>query len=170
MGAAVKPPGKTTLVRMQRTAMLEAERIEITQDYWVKDGRISEPEPHLVERRDDFAGMVRLIDAINSDQDLLERLKRRMAALAADECAGAAEDEDGAATAVRSPTDGPHHRRRARRHPRPQPDRGRRLGLHQAAPRRRQAGRPVPDLRRARELAALRGDRKGRELGLRGLS
>lgn len=80
----MKPPGKTTLVRMQRTAMLEAERIEITQDYWVKDGRIKEPEPHLVERRDDLAGMVRLIDAINSDQDLLERLKRRMAALAAE--------------------------------------------------------------------------------------
>lgn len=80
----MKPPGKTTLIRMQRTAMLEAERIEITQDYWVKDGRIKEPEPHLVERRDDLAGMVRLIDAINSDQDLLERLKRRMAALAAE--------------------------------------------------------------------------------------
>ncbi|KGT75812.1 hypothetical protein MA20_31985 [Bradyrhizobium japonicum] len=76
----MKPPGKTTLARMQRTAMLEAERIEITRDYWVKDGRISVPEPHLVERRDDFAGMVRMIDAINGDPDLLERLKRRMAA------------------------------------------------------------------------------------------
>jgi hypothetical protein len=72
----VKPPGKTTLIRMQRTAMLEAERIEITQDYWVKDGRIKRAGADLVERRDDFAGMVRLIDAINSDQDLLERLKR----------------------------------------------------------------------------------------------
>lgn len=80
----MKPPGKTTLARMQLTAMLEAERIEITQDFWVRDGRISEPEPHLLARRDDYAGMVRLIDAINSDQDLLERLKRRMAALAAE--------------------------------------------------------------------------------------
>lgn len=95
----MKPPGKTTLARMQLTAMLEAERIEITQDHWVKDGRISEPEPHLVERRDDFAGMVRLIDAINSDQDLLDRLKRRMAALAAENAPApaASEVEDGAA-------------------------------------------------------------------------
>lgn len=90
----MKPPGKTTLIRMQRTAMLEAERIEITQDYWVKDGRIKEPEPHLVERRDDFAGMVRLIDAINSDQDLLERLKRRMTALAAESAPPPAAVED----------------------------------------------------------------------------
>lgn len=96
----MKPPGKTTLTRMQRTAMLEAERIEITQDYWVKDGRIKEPEPHLVERRDDYAGMVRLIDAINSDQDLLDRLKRRMAALAAETAAAPAPEtptEDDAA-------------------------------------------------------------------------
>jgi hypothetical protein len=93
----MKPPGKTTLARMQRTAMLEAERIEITQDFWVKDGRIKEPEPHLVERRDDFAGMVRLIDAINSDQDLLERLKRRMAALAAESAPAPAATEDDAA-------------------------------------------------------------------------
>ncbi|UFW75179.1 hypothetical protein [Bradyrhizobium sp. WU425] len=93
----MKPPGKTTLIRMQRTAMLEAERIEITQDYWVKDGRIKEPGPHLVERRDDFAGMVRLIDAINSDQDLLERLKRRMAALAAESAPAPAAAEDDAA-------------------------------------------------------------------------
>jgi hypothetical protein len=91
----VKPPGKTTLARMQRTAMLEAERIEITQDYWVKEGRLKEPEPHLVARRDDLAGMVRMIDAINSDQDLLDRLKKRMAALAPDNvppAAPAAED------------------------------------------------------------------------------
>ncbi|MCK1693709.1 hypothetical protein [Bradyrhizobium sp. 144] len=95
----MKPPGKTTLARMQRTAMLEAERIEITQDYWVKDGRISAPEPHLVERRDDFAGMVRMIDAINSDQDLLDRLKPRMAALAVDNAPAtpAPDGEDGAA-------------------------------------------------------------------------
>ncbi|MCK1536860.1 MULTISPECIES: hypothetical protein [unclassified Bradyrhizobium] len=95
----MKPPGKTTLARMQRTAMLEAERIEITQDYWVKDGRLSAPEPHLVERRDDFAGMVRMIDAINSDQDLLDRLKRRMDSLASESAPAPAapEAEDGAA-------------------------------------------------------------------------
>lgn len=86
----MKPPGKTTLARMQHTAMAEAERIEITQDFWVREGRISEPEPHLVARRDDYAGMVRLIDAINSDQDLLERLKRRMAAQVAVDAAAPA--------------------------------------------------------------------------------
>lgn len=95
----MKPPGKTTLARMQLTAMLEAERIEITQDYWVEDGRISEPEPHLVARRDDFAGMVRPIDAIESDPDLLERVKRRMAAPAqaaeAPAAASAPEDAEG---------------------------------------------------------------------------
>lgn len=97
-GRRMKPPGKTTLTRMQQTAMLEAERIEITQGFWVKDGRISGPEPYQVERRDDFVGMVRLIDAINSDQDLLERLKRRMAALAAENVPApvAPESEDGA--------------------------------------------------------------------------
>jgi hypothetical protein len=89
----MKPPGKTTLPRMQRSAMLEAERLEITQDYWVRDGRIKEPEPHLVARRDDFAGMVRLIDAINGDPDLLDHVKRRMAAqAAAAEAAPATED------------------------------------------------------------------------------
>ena len=82
MGGAVKPPGKTTLTRMQQTAMLEAERVEITQDFWVKEGRISVPEPHMVGRRDDFAGIVRMIDAINSDPDLLDRVKSRMAAMA----------------------------------------------------------------------------------------
>jgi hypothetical protein len=92
----MKPPGKTTLIRMQRTAMLEAERIEITQDHWVKEGRISVAEPHAIERRDDFAGMVRLIDAINSDQDLLERLKRRMVALAAESAPAPAAAEDDA--------------------------------------------------------------------------
>lgn len=78
----MKPPGKTTLARMQHTAMIEAERIEITQDFWVKEGRIAAPEPHMVDRRDDLAGMVRLIDAINSDPDLLDRVKKRMIAMA----------------------------------------------------------------------------------------
>jgi len=94
----MKPPGKTTFARMQHTAMLEAERLEITQDFWVRDGRLKEPEPHLVARRDDFAGMVRLIDAINSDPDLLDRVKSRMAAMAkaavAPKAAPAAADDE----------------------------------------------------------------------------
>jgi hypothetical protein len=75
----MNPPGKTTLARMQRTAMLEAERIEISQDHWVREGRIEQPLPHMVEDRDDYAGIVRLIDLIMSDQVLLERLQERMA-------------------------------------------------------------------------------------------
>ena len=78
----MKPPGKTTLSRMQRTAMLEAERIEIGEDGRVALGFIKEPRPEIVERRDDFAGIVRMIDAINSDKSLLDRLKERMAAMA----------------------------------------------------------------------------------------
>jgi hypothetical protein len=71
-----KPPtGKTSLNRMQRTAFLEAERIEISQDARVRDGELKEPMPEQVERRDDFAGIVRLIDKIMSDVELLERFK-----------------------------------------------------------------------------------------------
>jgi hypothetical protein len=76
----MKPPGKTTLARMQRTAMIEAERIEISQDHWVREDRIKEPEPRMVEMRDDYAGVVRLIDIIMSDQLVLDRLQARMAA------------------------------------------------------------------------------------------
>ena len=79
----MKPPGKTTLARMQRAVMLEAERIEISQDFWVREGRISEPQPHMVERRDDFAGVARLIDIIMSDKVVLDRLQERMAAASA---------------------------------------------------------------------------------------
>ena len=71
------PPGKTTLARMQHTAELEAERIEIVQDFWVRERRISEPDPAKVALRDDFAGIVRLIDMIQSDQVILDRLEKR---------------------------------------------------------------------------------------------
>jgi hypothetical protein len=79
----VKPPGKTTLFRMQQAAYLEAERIEISQDGRVQARLLKEPMPSQVALRDDFAGIVRLIDAIMSDQVLLEALQRRMAAIAA---------------------------------------------------------------------------------------
>lgn len=78
----MKKPGKTTFARMQRTAMLEAERIEISQDARVRDGLLKEPMPYQVELRDDYAGIVRLIDAIESDRTLLDRVKERMAARA----------------------------------------------------------------------------------------
>lgn len=70
----MKPPGKTTLDRMARAAQIEAERLEITQDFWVRDGRLKEPTPDKVALRDDFAGIVRLIDLIQSDKVILDRL------------------------------------------------------------------------------------------------
>jgi hypothetical protein len=73
----MKSPGKTTLDRMARAAQLEAERLEITQDFWVKAGRLKEPLPEKVALRDDFAGIVRLIDMIQSDAVILDRLQKR---------------------------------------------------------------------------------------------
>jgi hypothetical protein len=69
------PPGKTTLTRMQLAAQLEAERIEIIEDGWVTLGKLPVPRADRVRLRDDFAGIVRLIDIINSDQVILERLE-----------------------------------------------------------------------------------------------
>jgi hypothetical protein len=76
----MNPPGKTTLPRMQKTAFEEQERIEISEGGRVREGLLPAPRPELVAKRDDFAGLVRLIDIICSDQVLLERLQERMAA------------------------------------------------------------------------------------------
>jgi hypothetical protein len=77
----MNPPGKTTLSRMQRAAMIEAERIEISQDARVRFGDLKEPMPDQVNLRDDFAGMVRLIDAIESDARLKDLIGERLAQL-----------------------------------------------------------------------------------------
>lgn len=74
------PPAKSTLFRMQQTAQLAAETIEIAQDARVRAGDITEPTPDQVRKRDDFAGIVRLIDAVLSDQEIIKRLKERMSA------------------------------------------------------------------------------------------
>lgn len=66
----MKPPGKSTLYRMQQTAAAEQQRLELLQ----------EPPAYAVRRRDDFAGIVRLIEAILSDQEIINRLKARMSA------------------------------------------------------------------------------------------
>ncbi len=68
--------GKTTLWRMLKTAADEAERIEISQDGRIRAGLIKEYMPEQVAKRDDFAGIVRLIDKIMSDAELLERLSK----------------------------------------------------------------------------------------------
>lgn len=70
------PPGKTTLARMQTAALNEAERIEIIEDGWVKFGQLKEPRREQVSLRDDFAGIVRMIDAIESDAELLKLLQK----------------------------------------------------------------------------------------------
>ncbi|CUT12518.1 hypothetical protein BF49_3598 [Bradyrhizobium sp.] len=75
----MKAPGKTTLDRMQLTAFEEMERIQIVQDFWVRDGARNEPDPDQVRKRDDFAGIVRLIDIINSDGVIIDRLKAGLA-------------------------------------------------------------------------------------------
>ncbi len=75
----MKAPGKTTLMRMQLAAQREAERIEISQDGRVRAGMLEEPMREQVALRDDFAGIVRLIDAIQSDATILERLQQRLA-------------------------------------------------------------------------------------------
>jgi hypothetical protein len=41
----MKPPGKTTLNRMQLAAQREMERIEISQDSRVREGMLARPMP-----------------------------------------------------------------------------------------------------------------------------
>ena len=74
----MKPPGKTTLERMLVTAQLEMERIEISQDARVADGLLKEPMLYQVKKRDDFAGIMRLIDIIQADDVLRERLRDKL--------------------------------------------------------------------------------------------
>jgi hypothetical protein len=89
------PPGKTTLFRMQLAAHNEAQRIEISQDGRVRAGLLDEPMPHQVALRDDFAGIVRLIDIIESDAIILQRLEehaRRRASAPAEKVATGEEE------------------------------------------------------------------------------
>lgn len=93
------PPGKTSYFRMQIAAQNEAERIEISQDGRVLAGLLKQPMSDQVRLRDDFAGIVRLIDAIMSDKLVMDRLAERMEArtLAAADNAIAVGDEEIAA-------------------------------------------------------------------------
>ncbi len=76
------PPGKTTLSRMQRAAMLEAERIEISEDARVLAGQLDAARPERIALRDDFAGIVRMIDAIESNERLKKDVAERIALMA----------------------------------------------------------------------------------------
>ena len=66
----------TTLDRMRDAAFAEVSRIETMQMCRLNWGDISEPMLCQMQKRDDFFGMVRLIDRIMSDETILERLKR----------------------------------------------------------------------------------------------
>lgn len=72
------PPGKTTLARMQVAAHNEACRIEISQDGRVACGMLEAPMPEQVKLRDDFAGIVRLIDLIEADPVIMGRIEDAM--------------------------------------------------------------------------------------------
>ncbi|XUM25068.1 hypothetical protein ACRAVF_33935 (plasmid) [Bradyrhizobium oligotrophicum S58] len=74
----MKPPGKTTLNRMMLTAQRIQEEIEGSQRARMLAALIAAPQPDQVERRDDCAGIVRLIDAIQHDRQLFELLRRAM--------------------------------------------------------------------------------------------
>ncbi|MDA9521651.1 hypothetical protein XI06_15200 [Bradyrhizobium sp. CCBAU 11434] len=95
----MKPPGPATLFKMQYHAQLEVERIEIGQDALVAEGLLKEPDASIVERRDAFAGIVRLLDMIQSDPVILEQLdyrKKFAAKFSAEKAAAAIEAGAGA--------------------------------------------------------------------------
>ena len=68
--------GKTTLFRMRDAAMAEASRIESVQDMLVREGARRSADEDQMRRRDDFDGIVRLIDLILGDRELQERLRQ----------------------------------------------------------------------------------------------
>lgn len=66
---------------MFRTALAEAERIEIVQAAHVAAGLLKKPDAAQLRRRDDFAGMARLIEIIESDTNVLRWVKAGAARL-----------------------------------------------------------------------------------------
>lgn len=70
--------GKTTFIRMRETAYEKMRDIEMSQDARALVDPLSTPHPETVQQRDDFAGIVRLLDVIMMDPDLIEDIKRRM--------------------------------------------------------------------------------------------
>jgi hypothetical protein len=78
----MNPAGKTSFSRMLGTAIEEQQRIEISQDGRVRIGMQTEPLECQVIKRDDFAGMVRLLDIIIGDDALRGRIEDMMKAAA----------------------------------------------------------------------------------------
>lgn len=70
-------PGPTTFDRMSAAAAAEAGRIETVQATLVESGIRTEPDAGQLALRDDFDGIVRLIELIKNDKLILERLTRK---------------------------------------------------------------------------------------------
>ncbi|WP_316172433.1 hypothetical protein [Bradyrhizobium sp. SZCCHNRI2049] len=101
----MKPPGKTTFDRMHRAALNEAERIEMSQDARVASGLDTEVMPDQVRLRDDFHGVVRLLDAIESEPKLKEAVIERMKRMAEAKAAPALVAQDEAVADAESEAD-----------------------------------------------------------------
>lgn len=69
--------GATTFDRMSAAAAAEAGRIEIVQDALVLDGLRTAPDPQQLALRDDFDGIVRMIELIKNDRLIVERLTKK---------------------------------------------------------------------------------------------
>ncbi len=71
------PEGRSTLNRMREAAADEASRIESFMIVRLMVGEIAKPWPCAMRKRDDFVGIVRLIDNILGTPALLELLQRK---------------------------------------------------------------------------------------------
>lgn len=69
--------GATTFDRMSAAAAAEAGRIEIVQQMLVSAGTLPEPDAATMALRDDFDGIVRLIELIKNDKYIMERLTKK---------------------------------------------------------------------------------------------
>jgi hypothetical protein len=69
-----------TLIDMERFAVNEATRIEVTQAALVKIGDITRPHPDALRNKDICEGIIRLIHSIRADPIIMDRLKTKRGA------------------------------------------------------------------------------------------
>lgn len=74
----MRDPRPTTFARMREAAYERSRTIEGSEDARVIAGMRDKPLEELELLRDDFAGIVRLLDEISLDPDLAADLARRM--------------------------------------------------------------------------------------------
>lgn len=65
----------TTFARMCAAAREEANRIESEQIARMMGGFITAPMPERMRLRDDFVGLMKLVDRIIADDDVMNRLR-----------------------------------------------------------------------------------------------